>query len=336
MDAENIQYRLFDFDDKVITAASWNGLLQQSSSDIIFMTWHWQKTWWEIFGRGKLLLVAAEQNGIPVMIAPLFADGEMIFFVGSGGSDYLDFIGDINNVSALEKMLEIAVEQVPGYLGLRFYHVLENSPTAQSLKEIAGRRQWNFYDEGKLPSPMLDIAQDPDKALEATRKKSLLRHEAWFLKNGGLAVKHYSNSVDILPWLDEFFEQHMARWEQTAYPSMFNDEKQRLFFKALSVMADGTGWLRFTVVMWKEKAIAFHFGFNYRESFFWYKPTFDISLANHSPGEVLLKHLLMQAIEEKAHTFDFGLGDEAFKKRFASSTRCVYTWGLYPPTTKTN
>jgi CelD/BcsL family acetyltransferase involved in cellulose biosynthesis len=62
----------------------------------------------------------------------------------------------------------------------------------------------------------------------------------------------------------------------------------------------------------------------------WYKPTFEVELARQSPGEVLLRQLLIAAHDEGAQTFDFGTGDEAFKHRFATRVNRVRTWGLYP------
>ena len=62
----------------------------------------------------------------------------------------------------------------------------------------------------------------------------------------------------------------------------------------------------------------------------WQKPAFAIDLARRSPGEVLLRQLLLAAIAEGATVFDFGLGDEPFKHRFATRIRHVHTWGLYP------
>ena len=62
----------------------------------------------------------------------------------------------------------------------------------------------------------------------------------------------------------------------------------------------------------------------------WYKPSFAIDLARRSPGEVLLRQLILAAIEEGAKTFDFGLGDEAFKNRFATHVNKVNTYSLYP------
>jgi CelD/BcsL family acetyltransferase involved in cellulose biosynthesis len=88
--------------------------------------------------------------------------------------------------------------------------------------------------------------------------------------------------------------------------------------------------LRFTRVDWNDRPIAFHFGFCHAGRFLWYKPSFAIDLARRSPGEVLLRHLLLAAAAEGATAFDFGLGNEAFKHRFATHTRRVRTWGLYP------
>ena len=60
------------------------------------MRWRsgWQTAWWECFGRGQLLLLGAEINRELVALAPLFTQERMVYLVGSGGSDYLDLIGD--------------------------------------------------------------------------------------------------------------------------------------------------------------------------------------------------------------------------------------------------
>jgi len=63
----------------------------------------------------------------------------------------------------------------------------------------------------------------------------------------------------------------------------------------------------------------------------WYKPAFAIGLARRSPGEVLLRQLLLAAIAAGATVFDFGLSDEPFKHRLAMRIRHVHRWRLYPP-----
>src|SRR5215831_10412851 len=50
----------------------------------VFQTKEYLQTWWDVFGRGRLLLIVAERNGSPVALAPLYTDQDMIYFVGSG------------------------------------------------------------------------------------------------------------------------------------------------------------------------------------------------------------------------------------------------------------
>lgn len=158
----------------------------------------------------------------------------------------------------------------------------------------------------------------------------MLRHERALRREGEMVVEHLSGGETISQHLSEFFDQHIDRWKAASYPSLFLDPKQKKFYERLSLLAGDTGWLRFTRLVWNGRAIAFHFGFSYNRNYLWYKPSFAIDLARRSPGEVLLRQLLLAALDEDAVTFDFGLGDEAFKHRFATHVNYVHTWGLYP------
>lgn len=324
-------HRLTSFDDPMIGRERWNGLLQESGCRSVFLTWEWQQAWWQSFGRGQLLLVAAEVNGEIVALAPFFAEAGMIYFVGSGGSDYLDFIGQTAEAEVVVALLEGARQAVPNFIGFVFYHLPESSPSLGRLEEAAQRLGLACFDEGELVAPALEWSSQPEVAVAAANKKSLVRHERSLRREGRLDVCHWRTGEEILPQLDEFFGQHRARWQQTPFPSLFCEPAQCAFYQRLTTLAGETGWLRFTRIDWNGRAIAFHFGFCYRGRFLWYKPSFDIAMARHSPGEVLLRQLLLAAIEEGAHTFDFGLGEEAFKSRFANRVQKVRTLGAYAP-----
>jgi CelD/BcsL family acetyltransferase involved in cellulose biosynthesis len=327
---KSVTFRLADgFDDPSISNEAWNNLLKKGHSDIVFMTKEWQQTWWKVYGRGSLLLILAESDGELITIAPLFADQGMIFFIGSGGSDYLDFIGEIRNKEILEGILECAMDHTDDFCGFRFYHVLEDSVTQDILKELEQKRIWKLYEEGSLGAPLLEIGLFPELAQSAVRKKSLLRHEAYFQKNGGIEVVDFKNKA-FVGEMEAFFAQHVSRWAETQYPSLFVHEKNREFYTRLSRMSDQIDWLRLTGIRWQGQMIAYHFGFVYKNIFIWYKPTFNIELSKYSPGEVLLRQLILLSVKNEYTCFDFGLGEEPFKSRFANRTRMVNTWGLYP------
>lgn len=315
------------FDDLSINAATWQHLLGQGETDTVFLTRWWQKAWWEVFGRGQLLLLGIFRGTEPVGLAPLFADGGMVFFAGSGGSDYLDFIGEFPGYDVLADVLVKAVELVPGFVGFRFYHVPDKSRSGLALQQVAGSLGLICYDEGDTPAPAIDLR---NVGIAVTRKKSLMRHQRFFEREGDLSIQHFSAGKDILPRLEAFFEQHIARWAVTPYPSLFLDPIQRQFYEALAKSAGRNPWLRFTEISWNDVPIAFHFGFRYGNTYMWYKPSFAIEFSKRSPGEVLMRNLLLEALEEGAEVFDLGLGGEAFKQRFATETPTVRTWGLYP------
>ena len=319
-----------DFDDPALSPMEWQRAASLGSTWTVFQERDWQVDWWNTYGRGDLVIAVAYVSNHIIAIAPLFIDGNMAFFVGSGGSDYLDFIGNAGGEGVMAALLGAVLDRHPKLLGMRFYHVPGASGTAPALKACADRLGLLLYEEGSHVAPVLDMGEDGCPARDAASKKSLVRHERLFSREGPLSIRHLSAAREILPHLDSFFVQHEQRWSRTPSPSLFNDRANRSFYTRLSERADSKTWLRFTVVEWESRPIAYHFGFSHRGRYLWYKPSFDISLARRSPGEVLLRHLLLAAAAERARVFDFGLGDEAFKYRFATHSPVVYNWALYP------
>jgi CelD/BcsL family acetyltransferase involved in cellulose biosynthesis len=326
-----ITTRVLDgFDDPTFGPAAWDELLLRGNRPAVFLTWHFQRAWWESHDVGELLIIVAEREGNVIALAPFYTKSRMIFFLGTSGSDYLDFIGDISDCEVLDALLRAAWECVPEFCGFALYSVPDYSRTGEMLKDAALRLGLDCFSEEDMPAPALDLAGQPELALAATSKKSLLQSESYFRRKGSLQVHHFHNGNDILPHLDEFFEQHRSRRAITGQPSGFEEEGARAGINRLIRYASNTGWLRFTRIDWNGRAIAFHFGFSYQGRYVYYLPTFAIDLARWSPGQLLLRQVLLSAMSEGASVFDFGTGDEPYKSRFATDVHWVRMWGLYP------
>jgi CelD/BcsL family acetyltransferase involved in cellulose biosynthesis len=52
----------------------WNPLVRRSATNTLFLTWEWQKAWWDAFGAGKSLYLVTlrDDGGALVGIAPIF------------------------------------------------------------------------------------------------------------------------------------------------------------------------------------------------------------------------------------------------------------------------
>ncbi|MGH7801478.1 MAG: GNAT family N-acetyltransferase [Thermodesulfobacteriota bacterium] len=328
MNTNNITTSVLDkFDDPTIGPEIWGGLMSEGNTDTINLPWHWQSMWWQAFGRGKLLLVKAERNGRLIALAPLFTDGGMVYNICP--EDHLDFVGDISDPEVLDSLLNAARDQVTNFEGFLFYFIPDTSKTGKLLEHAAARLNLKFIHEGSLPSPIIEIARKPEKAFASAQKKKILQYERILQRDGSLEVYHLRKPEEIIPYLHEFFKQHIARRAATSHPSIFTNPAQRTYYERITNFIGPTGLLRFAVVIWNDKPIAFHYGLSYKERYLYGIPTFSIDHTRYSPGMVLLRHVLLDAIEEGTHIFDFGIGDEAYKYRFATDVIQLENWGLY-------
>lgn len=317
------------FDDPSFGARQWTDLLAKGETDTVALTWLGQRNWWENRGHGKLMLIAAERNGEVLALAPLFTDETMVFNICP--EDYLDFVGDISDSEVLDAILETARACTPNFTGFRFYFVPDTSRTGARLQEAASRLNLVCYEEESLDCPALNIAAQPQAAVGAANKKKLLQYEEFFRKTGVFEVEHLRESEAVLPHLEAFFEQHQSRRAATSHPSVFLDPARRKDYEQFTRIAGAAGWLRFTRILWDGRPIAYHHGTCYRGRYVFGVPTFAIDLAKRSPGQVLLRQLILAAIQEGARTFDFGIGGEAYKYRFATEAIQLRTWALYDP-----
>src|SRR5438105_4260237 len=88
---------LVGFDDPTFGPERWERLLENSGSDNIYLTYPYQRTWWESEHDGELLLIVARRDGQDIALAPFFVRHGMALFLGTGfESGYLDFVGDVS------------------------------------------------------------------------------------------------------------------------------------------------------------------------------------------------------------------------------------------------
>lgn len=326
---------LSGFDDPAFGAAAWERLLRASNSDNVYLTWEWQRAWWECFGEDGLLIILAERAGQPIALAPLFFDSGMIYFIGTGfESGYLDFIGDISDREVLDSILDCARQSVSDFREFKFHFLPDESPSVSFLKDAAGRLNLDCYDEEVNEGPVLELALKPDAAAAAIRKKDALYHERLMQRAGVLEIQHLSRGDEIWPHLDDFFRQHSLRWTAKIGGGRFDDLQQQKFIRRLTQLAGDCGWLRFVRIDLNGQPIAFQYGFNYCGRYTREISSFAIDQSRYAPGQVLLRRSFVAAIEEGAHTFDFGIGHQPYKSRFATRINKVRTWGLYQSQSK--
>lgn len=303
-----------------VGADRWRALHAAAAGATVFQTWSWLTAWWSVFGADReLALYVASEGGRPVGVLALYRhsdDGELRF-VGDEHADYQNALVPADRPDVLRALLARVRKDAPR---IRFAEVRTDTPLATALEATLVDTHGTL--EGEMPCPRLSFsARLPAEILA---KQSLRRHARQLRARGEVAVLHLATPGDVQPWLAPFFRQHVERWAVRGEPSLFVRPGNRTFYERLA--QDPEFDLRFTVVTLDGRPVAMHFGFVSEGDLVWYKPSFDVRLAQAGPGEVLLAALVEWAAGAGLAGLDFTRGGEAFKGRFASEVRSCRTY----------
>ena len=313
---------------------AWNALWRNSDTPTVFSCYEWMDAWWRSCHEDRdLRIYAAWLEDRLVGLLPTAWPSEArigvepVVILGDEHADYAAILVDRALPQAIGVLLDAACRDLPSCGRLLLRDLRDDSACAAQLEIRARGRldKWCLADV--IPCPRASL--DTGRAFELAGKESLRRHARKLARAGEVAVHHYRDAPSILPRLDAFFAQHVARWAESEWPSLFNKETNRAVYRALAETLGGTGRLVYTEVTLDGRPVACHFGFLSENDLVWYKPSFDPALAKMSPGEVLIQSLLLWAGDQRLAGLDFTRGGEAFKRRFADEERQDLTYAYF-------
>lgn len=324
-----------NWDEVTPLAESWNALVAASEPCTVFQTFEWHDAWWRNFGSEHELLVVCAFRGDELRaVAPMMISAtefqrrprRVLRFIGTSNyaSDYCNFV--LPEEASREAMAATLLEAIAAEPDWDIAE-LSRFPTESPWRGVVERKLRSLVPvlhatiETEAPSRILRDADD-DKAI--VDSKSFRRDFGWFEKRGALKFEHLMKPEDerrIAEQLDDFFQQHIDRRALIGDRSQFLDPRQKQFYRDLTASMLPRGWLRFAAVKWNDKALAYHFGFEFARRFVLYKPTFNVELEKKSPGKVLVKFLIEDAVDRQLDEFDFTVGEESYKYRFANVIR---------------
>ena len=323
-----------DWDRLPVTREQWNAVLNRGGTNTIFQTFEWNDAWLAAYGnRWRPMTLVARSGDEVVAIAPMVVDRSTpgpprITFQGYSNADYQDFLGAPDHAT-IRAFLDELKSRVPNAV-----IELSNVPAASATNTVIASATkavglWPLR-RADSPCPTLLLHDQPEQGLHLIRKYSLRRPLNHFSRQGKVTAHKLVALDDALAQLGIFIDQHIRRWQQTSTPSRFCDDETRRFFEELVLRLGGTGWLDFSVIRLDDKPLAYHFGFCYAGTLTWYKPSFEIAEARHSPGLLLIRNLIERALDEGLNEIDFTIGPEQFKSRFTNHVRSNASWRLHP------
>ena len=316
----------------------WDMLLNQASTNNVFLTWEWAVAWWTSYGdRGTLRLLAAfDEGGVLRGLAPLRVGMSRRFgqsmpvlsFIsdGSNDSDYLDLIlarGHEDRV--LLAFQDYWLDHMRRGAVLSLNEIPSTSSNIPLLRRVA-QAQGLVWTESAVPCSTVQLPSTWEQYLAGrrprfrTKVRSLLRDlEDRPLVRFGCCETH-DQVKQMLPIL---FDLHTRRWATENKPGVFAGSQKRAFYFDLASRALDRGWLRLNWVEWAGKILACQFGLVYSSSYYLLQEGYEPAAEHWNLGIGLRAWTIRESIKEGLCQYDF-LGGPMRRHRS--------DWGAEPKT----
>jgi CelD/BcsL family acetyltransferase involved in cellulose biosynthesis len=212
-------------------------------------------------------------------------------------------------------------------------HAEAERPWINELRGAGGKRLREFP-LGTAELPTIDLARYGDwetyLASRSSHLRKRLRQMERKLSDGReLHIRRTESPAELDRDFATFFEVHDLRWADRGSSSLGTD-RSRAFLDDFAAAALERRWLRLWFLELDGRAVATWYGWRLGDRYAFYNAGFDPKLSKLSPGLVLLAKVIESAFAEGARGFDFLLGDESYKSRFADGARSVVDTTLAP------
>lgn len=301
---------------------SWNALLQNSDTNVVFLTYEYCRSFWEVYGdEQELFVLIAKKDSEVIGIAPLTIrtvrwfgrSKRRVEFIGSQQSDYIDFIIPLGNEDVLRCFYQylwsvrsrwdvISLEQIP-----------ESSSTIFIQKHL---HELNASFSVWLGSscPIVQVEGCREEVQKKINKQKTLRNCINRLKRiGDLEYGCAKDVEEGLCYVDSFFQLHINRWKDTITPSKFYKEHQRQFYRQLVRTLGDKGWLHLAYLNLNDVPIALIFGFEYNGSLSVHRTVYDSFYFKYSVGRMIVRYAVQYCLDNGLKNLDLLAGAEEYK-----------------------
>jgi hypothetical protein len=307
----------------------WNALLTGLDRPQVFYTYEWSLAVQRAYHASlqPLLFLAYDSQESLCGIAALASHGERseASFLCATTGDYCDFLCSPEHRHAFAAAVLAELRKM-GIGDLTLTNLPADSGTLQAIQEAGRQSGYHYFVRTAYVCAQVlleTIERRPGGNTPVLPRKKMVRR---FLNAMGreapVHLDHAQSWDKIEPLLPAFTQSHVARFLMTGRISNMVRHERRGFLEELARLLAESGWITLTRLAAAAKTYAWNYGFKFRDTWFWYQPTFDSDIEKYSPGFCLLAKIIEEAATNPAwKVVDLGLGAEEYKDRFTNQSR---------------
>ncbi|MDD5773363.1 MAG: GNAT family N-acetyltransferase [bacterium] len=315
----------------------WKYIIEKSDSDNIFISWEWYSLWMKHFhSNKKILILKVRDKGEIIGIAPFMLEEGNLFTLRKSVirflsddmmADYMDFVILRDNKEVIKEIFSFLIgENSWGRIDLK--RITEYSPNFNALKEVLAEIDYPFLIRVDCVSPVVEIGgvwEDYHKSLAKNFKKDI-RNSLNRLHRLGEVCFEEGNKHSLDLFFKGLCEMHKKSQKNKPGISIFESQSNRDFLYELDKIHEG---IDISVLKVNDRIIACQYALKYHGIISGWITTFDTKYSRNSPGNLLMMNLIKMSFSEGYKKFDFMIGDEWYKLRFAKKTFNNYEIKIY-------
>ena len=315
---------------------TWDGLLQKSADNHIYLTYEWLFTWWQHYSEGrKLNILLVEDEGTVLGIVPLmestYGKGPLKFRVletiAAPDCDYGGAILTERQEEAVDALLAHLEARLKGGRFLRLPQVPQESQflglVKRRLAALPAKLVWHERVQTTCPYIALPATWQEYLGTLRRKRRGNLRRALESLKREHQVEFRESAAGDSLAEpVAELFELQRKRWHSlNLRKGMYSDPRARAFYLDAARALGERGWLCLSMLSVDGRAASAVYGLRYGQRFYYTVTAFDPDCAEYSIGHLHIQYLVEKAIADGLKEFDFLIGDEPYKRLWGRSSR---------------
>jgi len=308
--------------------AEWQELLTHSSSNHIFFTPQWLKSWWQVFGRGcEFTLLSIYDGSLLVGIAPLKGKDNALSFIGSSDvCDYMDFVVRNRYEDYFLSRFMDYLDQTD-WKNLELDSVLPDSITLRFLAPFMRQKGYQVEISQTNVSPQLFLPADWEDyfSLLKTKDRHEIRRKLRRLERGN-AVTYLTvtEPEQMPPAMESFFR--LFQLSNPGKANFMTGQKREFFATMVSSLAE-KGNIRLSFLEVEGVRNSATLCFDYNKDIYLYNSAYDPAYSSLSVSLMLEVYDIQDAIKNGKKRFDFLSGNEPYKYDLGGQdvpiSRCV-------------
>jgi len=314
----------------VDAAREWFGQWETLAEQNLFLSPSWLSP---LIVDEPVAVCVASKNGTLHGVLPLVhrKKGNIAVGLGDHASDYGGFLYSDNNSDVIQSMIEAAFHHLK-VNRLRLRHIPQDSHSDEAFKKVARQEKWVVEYRDRSQNFCLPLVQgDFEKTLAGLRSaKSRYNLRRSYKKLNEQAEVSFCKAASVsdietaLLWLGQ---KHAAMWPKSIYRS--KNGLRQMVQQAENLLKQnrlGLFWLQQNGAI-----IAAALGMMTPGRFYYYNVAYDESLAQYSPGGLLLQQILGYVCLNMIQAMDLLVGPEPYKIEWGGVPRTLNTYTICNP-----